>query len=237
MDVYENRISYDVHSGQHCGGNMSQRRLIHLLILSMMCVAFCPDGLGQNCKTSGTAAWNAALRNVIADCAVEFRSPSRHLLLKIAADGRMMIDWKDLHWRGPQLEPPAMVSWSPTSDAFFVNDGEGSGMSSSFRLFRVKETDVSEDETIEQTSVSLFRERVHCNSSAADPNVWGFGWNAQGSEIYLLVQPTANEPCGRPDQFISLVVRSSDGRILETLSKKQTKAKFGSRLPSSLFGK
>jgi hypothetical protein len=88
-----------------------------------------------------------------------------------------------------------------------------------------------------KTAVSLFRERVHCNSSAADPNVWGFGWNAQGSEIYLLVQPTANDPCGRPDQFISLVVRSPDGKILETLSKKQTKAKFRSRLPSSLFGK
>lgn len=216
---------------------MSQRRLIHLLALSMMCLAFCSAGLGQNCKTSGTTAWNVALRNVIADCPVEFRSPSGHLLLKIAADGRMMIDSKDLHWRGPQLEPPAMVSWSPTSDAFFVNDGEGSGMSSSFRLFRFAGADVSEDKTIEQTAASLFRQRVRCNSSAADPNVWGFGWNAQGSEIYLLVQPTANDSCGRPDQFISLIVRSSDGKILETLSKKQIKAKFGSRLPSSLFGK
>jgi hypothetical protein len=216
---------------------MSQRRLIHLFVLSMVCVAFCPVSLGQNCNASGATAWNAALRNVIADCAVEFRSPSGHLVLKIAADGRMMIDWNGLHWRGPQLEPPAMVSWSPMSDGFFVNDGEGSGMSSSFRLFRVKGTDVSEDKTIEQTVVSLFRQRVRCNSSAADPNVWGFGWNAQGSEIYLLVQPTANDSCGRPDQFISLIARSTDGKILGMLSKSQTKAKFSSRLPSSLFGK
>lgn len=237
MDLYENRISYDVHSGQQRGGDMSQRQLIHLLVLSMICVAFCSVSLGQNCKASGSAAWNAELRNVIADCAVEFRSPSGDLLLRIAADGRMMIDCKDLHWRGPQLEPPAMVSWSPTSGTFFVNDGEGSGMSSSFRLFRVKGTDVSEDKTIERTAVSLFRQRVHCNSSTADPNVWGFGWSAQGSEIYVLVQPTVNESCGRPDRFISLIVRSSDGRILEALSKTQTKARFSSRLPSSLFGK
>jgi hypothetical protein len=98
---------------------------------------------------------------------------------------------------GRQLEPPAMISWSPRSDAFFVNEGEGSGLSSSFRLFRVKETHLSEDMEIEKKVIALFRRRVLCDFSAVEPNIWGFGWDTEGNEIYLLVQPTVNDSCGR----------------------------------------
>jgi len=216
---------------------MSQARLISLLASCTMWVAFCPVGFGQNCKNSGTAAWNAAVRNVLADCRAEFRSPNGRLLLSVGPDGKMAIQSKGLVWAGPKLEPPSMISWSPVSDAFFVNDGKGSGISSSFRLFRVAGTGVSEDKAIERAAVSLFRQRMHCNSSAADPNVWGFGWNAQGSEIYLLVQATVNDSCGRPEQFISLVVRVSDGELLEALSKEETQANFSPLLPSGLFAK
>ena len=86
-------------------------------------------------------------------------------------------------------------------------------MSSLFRLFRIKGAIVSEDKSFERAAVSLYRHRTHCSPSAANPNVWGFGWDAQGGKIFLLIQPTANESCGRPDDFISLVVRTSDGRI------------------------
>jgi hypothetical protein len=108
-------------------------------------------------------------------------------------------------------------------------------MSSSFRLFRLRGNTVVEDTSIERAAVSLYRRRTQCSSSTADPNVWGFGWNAHGGKILLLVQPTVNEPCGRPEDFISLIVRESDGTIVETLSKKQTKAQFGSLLPSTMF--
>jgi hypothetical protein len=130
-----------------------------------------------------------------------------------------------------------MVSWSPRSDAFFVNDGEGSGMSSSFRLFRIKGTEISEDKAVEKAAVSLYRRRTRCGPSAIDPDVWGFGWGDNGSKLYLLVQSTVHEPCGLPDRFISLVIRTSDGVVLETLSKTRTNKRFGSLLPSSLFGK
>ena len=53
--------------------------------------------------------------------------------------------------------------------------------------------------------------------------------------MILLVQPTVNEPCGKPKDFISLIVREHDGSIVETLSKAQTKARFGSLLPSTMF--
>jgi hypothetical protein len=211
--------------------------MIKLLVLSMTCVAFCSVSLGQDCKFSGTPAWNPTVHYVVPDCAADFASPSGRQVLKIAADGRMTINADNLHWDGPQLEAPAMVSWSPTSEAFFVNDGEGSGLSSLFRFFRVQGSTVSEDKKIGRAAVALFRQRMRCSPSSEDPNVWGFGWNPQGTEIYLLVQPIVNASCGRPDQIISLVVRTHDGAILEALSKKQTRARFGSILPATLFGK
>lgn len=41
------------------------------------------------------------------------------------------------------------------------------------------------------------------------------------------------EPCGSPDKFIRLIVRTSDGKVLEALSEKQTKSKI--RLASAIF--
>jgi hypothetical protein len=208
-------------------------KIIQMLVSVMMCAAFSSAGLAQNCKYSGKPAWTEAVYYVIADCAAEFLSPNKRLLLKFAPNGTMSIKGKTIHLRGRRVEPPAMVSWSPRSDVFFVNDGEGSGMTSNFRLFRIKGTQIYEDKAVEKAAVSLYRRRTGCNRTAIDPDVWGFGWADDGSKIYLLVQATVHKPCG--SQLISLVVRTSDGKVLETLSEKQTKERFGSLLPSSLF--
>jgi hypothetical protein len=130
-----------------------------------------------------------------------------------------------------------MVSWSSRSDAFFVNDGEGSGMSSTFRLFRIKGTEIYEDKAVEKAAASLYRRRTRCSPHSIDPDVWGFGWGDGGNKIYLFVQPTVHKPCGSPDKFITLVARTSDGKVLETLSGTQTKVRFGSQLPPPLVGK
>lgn len=212
-------------------------RLTRLLVPAMMCAAFGSASFAQDCKSSGMRAWNESLRGVVADCAAEFPSPDKRLRLKFAPDSTMSVEGKTIHLSGAQVEPPAMVSWSPRSDAFFVNDGEGSGMSSTFRLFRVKGAEVSEDGVVREAAVSLYRRQTRCSPSALDPDVRGFGWGDGGSKLYLLVQATVHEPCGRADKFISLVVRASDGKILETLSKEQTKERFGSLLPSALFGR
>lgn len=214
---------------------MSKRQLIQMLVSAMICAAFSSAGFAQNCKDSGAPAWNETIRDVIADCASEFLSPNKRLLLKFAPNGRMSIAGKTIHLRGPQVEAPAMVSWSPKSDVFFINDGEGSGMTSTFRLFRINGTQIYEDKAVAKAAVSLYRRRTGCNRSALDPDVWGFAWGDGGSKIYLLVQATVHEPCGSPYQLISLVVQTSDGKILETLSENQTKERFGSLLPSSLF--
>jgi hypothetical protein len=218
---------------------MPTLRLALAFAFTMLLGVGCPVALAQNCKLSGTPAWNPDLRNIVADCPNEFSSPDGRFVVRIAPDGTMSV-WvqsgtERLPWNGPKLEPPAMLSWSPNSKVFFVNDGEGSGMSSSFRLFRLRDNEVLEDESVERTAVALYRRRTRCSPSSADPNVWGFGWDAKGRNIFLLVQATTNEPCGRPDAFVSLIVRESDGAIVETLSKAHTRVRFDSRLPSALF--
>jgi hypothetical protein len=156
-------------------------------------------------------------------------------MLKFDSNGLMSIKGKVIKLNGRRVEPPAMFSWSPQSDAFFINDGEGSGMSSTFRLFRIKGRRFYEDKSIERAAVSLYRRRTRCGSSAVNPNVYGFGWGNDGRRIYLLVQPTVDESCGRLDEFISLVIRTSDGKILETLSRDETRQRFSTVLPPSLF--
>lgn len=193
----------------------------------------------ENCGLSGTPAWNSTLRNVVAECSSSFGSPDGSLVLQISTQGTMSVsakpEEKKLQWIAPKIVPPAMLSWSPTSKAFFLNDGDGSGMSSVFRFFRIKGTQVYEDKSIEREAVSFYRRRTHCASSAADPNVWGFGWDKHGGQLMLLVQATANESCGRPADFLGLVVRTADGQITQFLSRTKLQEQFGSELPPSLF--
>jgi RHS repeat-associated protein len=219
-------------AGLHRGGKMS--RVIQLLALVIWALFGC-TGFAQGCKNSGATAWNEMTRDVVADCAAEFRSPNNRLLLKFASDGRISIKAKTVHLKGRRVEPPAMVSWSPRSDAFFIDDGEGSGMSSTFRLFRIKGTQIYEDKAVEKRAVLLYRRRTRCPRSALDPDVWGFGWGDGGKTIYLLIQATVHEPCGRSDHFMSVVIRTSDRKILEILSKEETRQRFSTMLPSSLF--
>jgi len=211
--------------------------VIRLLGLITICAAFSSVSFAQDCRSSGRPARNESTFYVDPDCAVEFHSPNHRLLLKFASDGTMSIRGMTIHLSVGLSVPTVMVSWSPRSDAFFINDGEGSGMTSTFRLFRIKAKGIREDERVEKSAVSLYRWRAGCGRSALDPDVWGFGWGDGGKQIYLLVQATVHEPCGPPYGFVSVVVRTSDGKILETLSETQTQERFGSLLPSSLFAK
>ena len=212
-----------------------------VLSISTILLLICSYAQAQNCALSGKQSWNQSLRNIIADCPEKFDSPNRRFVVRVTSGGSLSA-WSNsgrekLQWDALKLEPPAMIAWSPESTAFFLNDGEGSGMSSSFRLFRLKGNRIIEDASIERSAVLLYRHRTGCTSSAADPNVWGFGWDTRGSTIFLLIQPTVNESCGKPEEFISVVVRESDGVIVETLSKTQTETRFGPLLPAAMFSK
>src|ERR1700675_3606129 len=132
-------------------------KLIRMLIPLVMGAACCSASLAQKCKSSGKPTWTESVYYVDADCAAEFRAPNHHLVIKFARNGSMSIAGRTLHLRGRRVEPPAMVSWSPRSAVFFVNDGQGSGMTSTFRFFRIKGTQIYEDKAVEKAAVSLYR--------------------------------------------------------------------------------
>ena len=196
---------------------------------------------GQNCTLSGTSAWSEHLKNVIADCDNRYTSPNGKLFLLIDAEGKIQVSdaasKTQMQVLSHAVEPPAMVSWSPSSVAFFINDGEGSGMASTFRLFLIKNDRVIEDKTVERKAVSVYRDEMKCDSVAADPNVWGIGWSPDGTSFHLLIQATVNSPCGKPGSFISMTIGLANGSILERLPEEATKVRFQSLLPRELYSK
>lgn len=211
------------------------------LIAALLPCAFLSVGFPQNCTLSGTPAWSKQLGHVIGNCDNRFTSPSGRLLLHINAEGQIQISEVASASKAPihsgVVSPPAMISWSPRSDAFFVDDGEGSGMSSTFRLFRVKDSQVAEDGTIEARAVAIYRNQKRCSSDAADPNVWGIGWSPDGTRVYLLIQATVNMPCGEPGSFIGLTIKAADGSVLQQFSEEATKRRFRPLLPPEVYSK
>lgn len=212
-----------------------------VLIVAALLTGFSRCGLAQNCALSGTPAWSNQVRNVIADCENKFPSPNGKRILRIDTRGQVMvfeaISRSDFKVHSRAVVPPAMASWSPSSDAFFVNDGEGSGMASVLRLFRLKDDHVIEDQKVWHEAVTLYRNQERCSRAAADPNVWGVGWSQDGSQLYILVQTTANAPCGKPGSFIGLTIKLADDAIVEQLSETGTKEKFRGLIPGEMYSK
>jgi hypothetical protein len=174
------------------------------------------------------------LNDLMADCEARMSSPDGQKVLLMRSGGNLELSFTGGQSFAPvgyRVEPPAMASWAPDSKAFIINDGEGSGMSSTFRLFRIDGARVIQVDSVHQAAVSLFRKTIRCPSSAVDPNVWGIGWSSDGQQLFLLVQATVNKSCGGQDAFIGLIVRSTDGSVIEQLTKKQTKKRFRSFLP------
>ncbi len=164
--------------------------------------------LAQDCACAGAQGWSKQLRTVcdVAECDNRFPSPNKQLLLRLDSKGNIRLtrvaSGEELQTHSATLGAPSAMSWSPNSDAFFVNDGEGSGMWSNFRLFRIRDSQITEDDTIEKKAVALFRDRQKCGSAAVDPAVWGLGWSPDGALFYLLIQATVDRPCGEQGSFI-----------------------------------
>src|SRR5262249_53716476 len=154
---------------------------------------------GQNCGMAGTPAWSEQLRNVIADCETRLPSPDGKLDLILDTRGQAEVSRagskETTKANGKAVQPPAMASWSPNSNAFFVNDGEGSGISSVFRLFRIQAKDIVEDGIPHKRAVSLYRKLKKCGSKGNNPEVWGIGWSSGGTHVYVFIQATAHDPC------------------------------------------
>ena len=213
-------------------------KLTYLLLALLF--SFGATANAQNCKYAGKPAWSKQLLFLVPDCETKITSPDGKKILRMNADGDLALsftDGKSFNPVGYRVEPPAMASWAFNSSAFFINDGEGSGLSSTFRLFRIKNTHIIQDDSIGQTAVKLYRKKIGCRPFAADPNVYGFGWSPDGKQVFLFVQATVNESCGNAESFIVLIVNVAEGSVIEQLTKKQTEQRFRSLLFPELFAK
>ncbi|MCU1219920.1 MAG: hypothetical protein JWN42_1117, partial [Candidatus Angelobacter sp.] len=129
-----------------------------------------------DCEDTGKPAWSKQLLELVADCETKIISPDGKKILHMQGNGGLSLSaakgkpFKTINYK---VEPPAMASWAPDSASFFIDDGEGSGMSSTFRLFRIHDAHVTRDDTFHQAAVRRFRKTIGCPSTAVDPNVYG----------------------------------------------------------------
>jgi hypothetical protein len=191
----------------------------------------------RKCDELSEQAWNKQLRYVFVGCDNRLKSPDGKATLHIGELTEVLIGERSVLRLRMPVEAPAMVSWSPASDAFFIDDGAGSSQASRFRLFRLRGDQVTEDSTIHTKAVRAYREKIRCERSGIDPNVWGIGWSADGAQIQLIVQSTIHEPCGSAEQFIGLIVRLSDGAIVKELSRTEAQKEFRALLPPEMLFK
>ncbi len=213
-----------------------------IVVVTACCLAFGASSPGlraQECVPGGSPSSFPGLKDIISRCRYEFPAPDGMTLVRVDESGRLSVRSPDNSVTAlPRVEPPAMISWSPSSRAFLVNDGKSSGQVSVFRLFRMQApATVNEDSQVAANAISRFRRERRCAATAADPHVWGFGWSADGSQVYLLVQAGIHEPCGQASDFVTMTVRLSDDAIVEQFSESATKnnRRFRALLPAELF--
>lgn len=178
------------------------------------------------------------------DCCVEtrLRSPdgAKTLVFQPDADERVHVrlsaGW--LRQTGVTvLEGPASASWAPDGRSFFISDGEGSGQTSTFRLFRVpNDGDPREVRAAHDAAVAAYRAHAGCPVEAADPEVWGLGWSLDGARALVLVQSSIHDPCGQADQYMVMVVAAGDGSLLARYDTPEAARRFGDLIPANVRG-
>jgi hypothetical protein len=191
------------------------------------------------CTASGEPwPWNRSLRSVCFDDAIHknvFLSPDKAKRIEVE-EGKgytLIVNGRTVPWPnyGRYVVLPIVFSWSPNSDAFFVNDGEGSGMNSVLHVFRLQDSGVSEVPDLNKRVAGAFRKDVGCLAAAADPAVWGIGWSKGGLQIFAYAQATVNNPCGSQDDLRGVVLNVKTGSMEHWYSEPETRRVFRDLLP------
>lgn len=180
-----------------------------------------------------------------ADCCATMRlvAPDGARTLVLAPDAaerveiRLSAGWLNQIALG-EGEVPMAASWAPDSRAFYINDGEGSGQHSAFRLFRTPR-DGAPDETSApyRNAISAFRSRFGCpESDAHDTEVRGIGWSSDGRLVHLLVEPAIHEPCRGADRQMVMSARVADGEIVQVYDTAEGRRRFAGLLPPEVVG-
>ena len=191
----------------------------------------------KNCALAGAPSWFRDFRTVLADCDNRIVSPSGQLLLRIDPTGAVYVlqaSGKVLAKAPAPVEPPAMAAWSPSSSAFFIDDGNGSGETSQIRLYVLEGGRITESDSVQRSASDLYRARVRCTQKALDPDVWGLRWTSDGLYLDLLVEATVHQACGEPGSFLGMRVRVTDAKVVEVLSESATMRRWSAWLPKGL---
>ena len=134
------------------------------------------------------------------------------------------------------LEGPAAASWAPDSESFFISDGEGSGQTSTFRLFRApNDGSAREIPAAHAAAVSAYRSHVRCPAEAFDPEVWGLGWSRDGSRAVVLVQASIHEPCGSASNYMVMALATDDGELVEQYDTAEAARRFADLIPANVL--
>lgn len=201
--------------------------------------------LSQECRRSGQSlasdGWSKQLKFVCLDDGTPvnfFRSPDQRKVLIADRDGfRLRVDGKSVRWpEGKRIcALSAGVSWSPSSSAFYLNDGQCGGLDGwALRVFRLTEGGVVANDAIRLESVRRFRAQLRCRRMAIDPNVWGIGWSSDGAQIFAFAQATVNESCGHQGDFRGIVGQLDGEPIIEFYSESEAQQHFHDILPYNM---
>lgn len=193
---------------------------------------------GQSIASEG---WSAGLRRVcFADSIKEnaFLSPDHQKAVMADASGfTLRIEGKEVAWpEGRDFSPSGSeVSWSPTSSAFFINYGDGSGLDGwTINVFSIQNDRVIDHKEINERIVRAFREEIKCSKDAVDPNVRGLGWSRDGTQLFLFAQTTVSEPCGIPGDFRGTIINLADASVGKSYSEVEAKRRFHDLLPYNM---
>ena len=159
-------------------------------------------------RTGEPWPWNPFLRNVCFSTRIHknvFISPNKVNRIEVQeGEGfRLFVGVQAIGWPnyGRYVVLPIEISWSPLSDGFIVNDGEGSGMNSHFHVFHLQGSAVSEMWDFYSLATAAFRKSVGCPASTADPTVRGIGWSKDGRQVFAFAQATVDRSCGTQGKF------------------------------------
>jgi len=192
-------------------------------------------------KSAVSQGWSKEIRRVCLTDAVTanfFRSPDRRKLIVADLKGfHLKINGTQIEWpEGEQfVTRGSEVAWSPTSTAFFINYGDGSGLDGwTLNVYALSGMRVISHNEINRQIVRRFRADVGCLQQAVDPNVHGLGWSHDGVTIFAFAQTTVNYSCGAQGDFRGVVIRFSEDAIQSFYSEPETKRRFHYRLPYNM---
>lgn len=120
------------------------------------------------------------------------------------------------------LDFPNGVSWAPSSDAFFLNDSEGSGQSSFFRYFEIRQARVVERSAARRAAERLYKTMFKCSE---DTSVYtqAESWSARGDLVNLKVWISHHSHGCALDPFsgnrISIILNPLTGRVFEDVGR------------------